>query len=99
MIRRKCTLTILFFGLSLTCSQLPAFQALEIPRPMLRGVAKTVVRGGTPIIYYNPIALKRMAQKLASSSAHTNMLTCDWGISAGTCLTALARPKPTFTQR
>lgn len=64
MIRRKCTLTILFFGLSLMCSQLPAFQALEIPRPMLRGVAKTVVRGGTPIIYYNPIALKRMGPEV-----------------------------------
>lgn len=62
--RRNCTTTALFFGLSLTCSQLTAFQVLEIPRPMLRGVAKTVVRGGTPIIYYNPTALARMGPEV-----------------------------------
>ena len=35
-------------------------QVREIPRPMMRGVAKTVMRGGTPVIYYNPNAISRM---------------------------------------
>ena len=33
---------------------------MEVPRPFMPGVAKTVVRGNQAVIYYNPVALRRM---------------------------------------
>lgn len=50
---------ILFISL-LTPVGVEAFQVPEIPRPFLAGVAKTVVRRGNPVIYYNPYTIARM---------------------------------------
>ena len=52
--------SVLVFGCLIMPNQVEAFQVREIPRPLMRGVAKTVIRGGRPVIYYNPIAISRM---------------------------------------
>lgn len=48
----------------LVCPLLFAFRAeaqvYEVPRPFMPGIAKTVVRGNQAVIYYNPMALRRL---------------------------------------
>lgn len=57
--------TVLFFVLfALTHVELFA-QVPEIPRPYLRGFARVSAIRGQPVIYYNPVAIRRVGPQVS----------------------------------